>query len=239
MKFAYLIEPPFNHRTPEGTVTGTDVELAKIVVRELGLGEFEPVETEFAELLPGVAEGRWRMTTGLFSTDERRELAMFSRPIWGLPDGLLVKAGNPKGLSGYKSVAQQNNCRLAVIRDQFQHRSAIEFGVSDENIKIFQTYTDAANSVLNGDVDAYASVGRAHTGYIEVSNESRLEVVTVSSAEKQPAFGSFAFSKQDSELCEDVNRILRSYLGSAKHREMMMSFGFSNTEIDLVLHAGE
>ena len=134
MKFAYLIEPPFNQRTPEGIVTGTDVELAKTVVHELGLGELEPIETEFAELLPGVAEGRWRMTTGLLSTEERRELALFSQPIWGLPDGMLVKAGNPDGLIGYKSVAQQSNCILAVIRDQFQHRSAVEFGIADENI---------------------------------------------------------------------------------------------------------
>ena len=239
MKFAYLIEPPLNHRTPEGIVTGTDVELAKIVAYELGLGKFEPIETEFAELLPGVVDGRWRMTTGLFSTEERRELALFSRPIWGLPDGLLVKAGNPNGLIGYKSVAQQSNCVLAVIRDQFQHRSAVEFGIAYKNIKVFETYIDAAHSVLNGDVDAYASVGKAHTGYIEVANESRLEVVTVPTAEKQPAFGSFAFSKQDSDLCEDVNLILRSYLGSEKHRKMMTGFGFSNADIDLVLHVDE
>ncbi len=29
MKFAYLIEPPFNYREDDGTVTGCDVELAR------------------------------------------------------------------------------------------------------------------------------------------------------------------------------------------------------------------
>ncbi|MGV3548626.1 hypothetical protein [Rhizobium sp.] len=29
MKFAYLIEPPFNHRDADGTVTGCDVELVR------------------------------------------------------------------------------------------------------------------------------------------------------------------------------------------------------------------
>lgn len=51
MKFAYLIEPPFNHKTEGGIVTGTDVELARYVVTELNLGEFNPIETEFSELL--------------------------------------------------------------------------------------------------------------------------------------------------------------------------------------------
>lgn len=68
MKFAYLIEPPFNHRTEDGTVTGCDVELAKCIFKLIGIEEFEPIEAEFADLLPGVAEDRWQMTTGLFGT---------------------------------------------------------------------------------------------------------------------------------------------------------------------------
>lgn len=220
MKFAYLIEPPFNYRTPNGTVTGTDVELAKIVVDELSLGVFEPIETEFSELLPGVADGRWKMTTGLFSTEEREKTASFSSPIWALPDGLLVSVGNPKGLTGYRSVAESDNCIIAVIRDQFQHRSAIDFGVADKNLKVFETYTEAANAVLSGTVDAYASVGRAHTGFIDLNHENRLEVVTVPVSEKQPAFGSCAFSKQDDVFREDVNGVLKSYLGLKQHRTM-------------------
>ena len=63
----------------------------------LGVKEFELVETEFANLLPGLADGRWQMTTGLFATAERRQIASFSRPIWALADGLLVRKGNPRG----------------------------------------------------------------------------------------------------------------------------------------------
>ncbi len=239
MKFAYLIEPPFNHRMPDGTVTGTDVELAKFVIDELNLGEFEPIETEFAELLQGVASGKWRMTTGLFATDERKQTASFSIPIWALPDGLLVSIGNPKNLSGYQSIAAQKDCTLAVIRDQFQHRSAVEFGVPENRLHIFETYSEAANAVLTGKIDAYVSVGRAHTGYIDLNNEQQLEVVTVPASEKQPAFGSFAFSKQDHVLIDGVNGVLRSYYGSPSHREMMYSFGFSDAEIDLVVDSYE
>jgi len=65
------------------------------VFAELGIADFKPVETEFAELLPGLSDGRWRMSTGLFGTEERRKSAQFSRPIWALPDGLLVTKSNP------------------------------------------------------------------------------------------------------------------------------------------------
>lgn len=237
MKFAYLIEPPFNYVDGAGHITGCDVELARYVFKELGMGQFEPVQTEFAQLLPGVAAGRWRMTTGLFATTERREVASFSRPIWGLPDGLLVRKNNPQSFIGYASIADTEAARIAVIRDQFQHRSAVEFGVPDERIEIFETYTEAAQAVCNGSVDAYASVGRAHTGFIERKPDWNVECVIVPATEKPPAFGSFAFAPQDAEFHSEVDEILSTYLGSDEHRRMIAGFGFSDAEVDLVVNA--
>ena len=83
MKFAYLIEPPFNFVDGDGRVTGCDVELARLVCAALERGPFAPIETEFAELLPGLRTGRWRMTTGMFATTARQQDAAFSRPKRG------------------------------------------------------------------------------------------------------------------------------------------------------------
>ena len=234
MKFAYLIEPPFNYRDSDGSVVGCDVELARHVCAALDVG-FEPIESEFAELLPGVAGGRWQMTTGLFGTQERRKLASFSRPIWALPDGLLVKKSNPLCLAGYRSVAANRDCVLAVIRDQFQHRAAVEFGVPADRIFIYETYAEAARGVQNGEAGAYASVGRAHTGFIERNPEAELEMVAVPFLEKQPAFGSFAFARTDIDLLRSVDDVLDGFIGSAKHRATMARYGFSNEEIDLLI----
>lgn len=234
-KFAFLIEPPFNYRSADGVVTGCDVELARTVLGTVGICDFEMVETEFAQLLPGLAQGRWRMTTGLFATEERRRIAAFSRPIWALPDGLLVRCGNPMGLTGYSSVARAGGCRLAVIRDQIQHCSAIDFDVPEDRLHIFETYADAARAVAEGRADAYASVARAHGGFIDQHPDMRLEVVVIPSAEKEPAFGSFAFSKSDNAFLRAIDEALLVFLGSNEHRAMMKKFGFSDAEIDLIL----
>lgn len=233
-KFAYLIEPPFNFRDENGNVHGCDVDLARRVFATLG-NTFEPVETEFAELLPGVAAGRWRMTTGLFATPERRKQAAFSRPIWALPDGLLVQQGNPLGLTGYRSAARNRNCRMAVIRDQFQHRSAVEFGMPDDRIRIFETYTEAAEAVRNGRADAYASVARAHTGFLDRNPDYACDVVSVPADEKQPAFGCFAFALEDTGFRHAVDEVLEEFLGSPDHRSIMTRHGFTDPEVDLVL----
>jgi polar amino acid transport system substrate-binding protein len=234
--FAFLIEPPFNCRRLDGSPTGCDVELARIVFGMIGKNNVEFVETEFAQLLPGLQNGRWQMTTGLFATDDRRRIAAFSRPIWALPDGLLVRRDNPLQLAGYRTIAETPECVLAIVRDQIQHRTAIEFGVSAEQILIFETYVDAAHAVADGKADAYASVARAHSGFLSQNPSRDFEVVTVGVDEKAPAFGSFAFRKSDEALRQAVDDALQTFLGSSAHRAMMQEFGFCDEEIDLVVN---
>ncbi len=237
MKFAYLIEPPFNYIGADERVTGCDVELARYVFFQLGIEEFEPVETEFSELLPGVADHRWRMTTGLFGTRERRDHASFSRPIWALSDGFLVRQGNQLHLDGYVSAAKIDSVRLAVIRDQVQHRSAVDFGIPVDRIEVFETYMRAVEAVRDGQVDAFASVGRAHSGFIEQNPDWHVELVAVSTVEKPPAFGSFAFALDDATFLSEVDDVLSAFLGSDDHRHMVAGFGFSDTEVDLIVAA--
>ncbi len=234
MKFAYLIEPPFNFKNASGTVLGHDVEIARVICEPLGLA-FEPIETEFAQLLPGLADGRWDMTTGMFATSERQKVAGFTRPIWALSDGLLVSDGNPLGLTGYRSISENETAVLAVIRDQIQHRNAVEFGVPDDRLRIFETYADAANAVIDGHAHAYASVGRAHTGFIARNPGRGLAAVDVPVTEKPPAFGAFAVGLHDHNLLDRVNQILSEFLGSTPHRSIAANYGFAEKEIDQIV----
>ncbi|MDW3225199.1 MAG: transporter substrate-binding domain-containing protein [Paracoccaceae bacterium] len=233
MRIAYVKEPPFNDVDPSGDVVGCDIELARFVCARLN-EPFDPIETEFSDLLPGLMARRWNMTTGLFATDARRKTVLFSRPVWALSDGFLVRAGNPFDLSGYRALADHPLATLAVIRDQVQHQTALEIGIPEERIKVFATYDEAAGAVGSAAVDAYASVARAHAGFIQQNPNIDAEYLTVPECEKPPEFGCFAVNKQDRDLLANVNRILEGYIGTSVHCEMMAGFGFSTTDIDLV-----
>ena len=138
MRFAFLQEPPFCFTDASGKLGGCDAKLAEKIGQMVELADFSPIEIEFADLLPGVAKGRWDMTTGLFISDERRKLVDFTRPIWALPDGLMVAKGDPLGLAGYRSLARNPSAILAVISDQIQHQTALQNGDSprtDQNIR--------------------------------------------------------------------------------------------------------
>ena len=232
--FAYLEEPPFCFRTADGA-SGCDVELAQAVLRDLGVAACDFVEAEFADLIPGLIDGRRTMTTGLFVTPERCKRIAFSRPIWALHDGLLVRAGNPRNITGYRSIAADANAKLATVSDQRQRDSAIELGVPGARIVEFHTQNEAADAVAGGAADAYASVAMAHRGYLASHASAPLTVVDVPLSEQPPAFGAFGFAQSNAGLAEAIDRALAPYLGSETHRQLMTRYGFAPAEVDRVV----
>lgn len=235
MRFAFLQEPPFCFRDAGGNLLGCDAGLAGKVCEGLKLDAFLPIETEFAELLPGLAGNRWDMTTGLFISDERRKLVDFTRPIWVLQDGLLVAKGNPRGFRGYRSVAEDRTAVIGVISGQIQHQTALQNGVAPERIRIFATQAAAAEAVAAGTVHAYASVALAHRGYLDRWPQAPLAVIDVPATEKQPAAGAFAVAKNNTALRQRIDSSLGELLGSPWHRELMSGYGFSDADVDRLL----
>jgi hypothetical protein len=87
-------------------------------------------------------------------------------------------------------------------------------GIQRDRISIFETYKDATEAVLNGKVDAYASVARAHAGFLTLTPDLQLEVIIIPSEEKSAAFGAFAFGRDDQNLRQSVDDALSTILGS-------------------------
>lgn len=234
MKFAYLIEPPFNFRDLSGYITGCDVELARAILMDIGMDNVQFVETDFASLIPGLAEGRWQMTTGLFKTPERATKVRFTQPIWALPDGLLLRKSNGLNIQGYGSIAGDQSLRLAVVSDQIQHQTALDCGIDQRQISVYKDYESAAAAVRGSDVDAFASVARAHSGFIHMLSVHDLTCVPIRGEEKRPAFGAFAVHVNDEDFAKNLDLSLSRYLGSIAHRDIMAGFGFSPDDINLL-----
>lgn len=227
LRFAYLIEPPFCYRAADGTVTGHDVEIARTLLPRLGIPKIEFIEAEFAELLDGLEQNRWDMVTGLFITPERQQRVRFSRPIWALPDGLLVRREHVGAITGYRALAAAADFRLAVIRDQSQHSTALALGMPEARIEIFATYAAAAAAVATGQVAAYASVALAHAGHLALNPAPDLAVVPVPAAEKLAEQGGFAFASSAEPLQRAVDAALGDFLGSPDCRALASRFGMT------------
>ncbi len=228
-RFAFLIEPPFCYRAADGDVTGCDVEVARHVALTLGYASFVPVETEFADLLPGLADGRWHMTTGMFVTPERAGRAAFCRPVWALPDGLLVAGGNPHGIAGYGSLAR--DAELAPRRgagpDAASHGAGAR-RAGGAHPRLRELSRGGCRGHVEGAVDAYASVAMAHAGYLAEHPALALSVVEVPASEKTAAPGAFAVEKSETGFRDAIDAVLAAFLGSPEHRALMARFGFTD-----------
>jgi polar amino acid transport system substrate-binding protein len=235
--FAYLDEPPFCFPGPNGAALGSDVELVSEALRTLGITSFGMRLTSFAELLPGLVDGRWTITTPLFITPERQKIVDFSRPVWTLGDGLLVRREDQARFDGYAALARDESAQLVVVADQIQEQSGLAAGMPLERVLRVATQEDAVRAVKDGRADAYASVAMAHRGFLGRSPDPGLAVVAFAAGHggQQPAAGAFAFAKSQSDLRRRFDAALDGLIRSDWHRAIMARYGF--TAEDLVVEA--
>jgi polar amino acid transport system substrate-binding protein len=229
--FAYLDEPPFCFPAEGGAAGGSDVELVTAVLKALGIVSFETQLTSFAELLPGLVDGRWAITTPLFISPDRLEFVDFSQPVWALADGLMTRQADRARLTGYEALARDGRLRLVVVADQVQEQTGLKAGIPDDHILRVATQADAVDMVRSGRADAYASVAMAHRGHLALHPDPGLAVVTV--AGMMPARGAFAFAKSAAGFRQRFDEALRDQLGSAWHCSMMARYGFSPDDLTL------
>lgn len=230
--FAFIDEPPFARPLRGGNAEGCDVELAFTVLRSLGVEQIELRLATFAELLPGVAEGRWHVNTPLFVTAERSKQVAFSRPVWALGDGFVVKAGNPLGIDSYRAIAA-GQAWLGVVAGQVQHDSALAAGVPPGRIRAYATQEAVVQALVDGEIDAYASTAMGNRMFVAALGDARLEAVAQPLTATAPP-GAFSFALQAQELKARFDEVLARYLGSDAHREAVSRWGLGAAEIDPV-----
>ena len=235
IRIAYIEEPPFYGTGADHRATGADIELADVVLRALGVTVIEHHPTSFAELLPGVREGRWDMNVPIFVTAERARDVAFSVPVWTLGDGFLVRAGNPKSLTSYETLATRRDARLGIIPAQVQSATARSAGVRGDQMVAFAHQHEAVEALLAGTIDAFAATALGNR--VAAAAQPALEAVAHVASGASPV-GAFSFAKGNAALLQAVDGQLRRYLGSADHRARMAKYGFTATEIDGVVADG-
>ncbi len=233
--FAYVEEPPFAMQAGEGA-TGSDVELARLVLGRMGIKAVKTVKVEFADLLPGVAAGRWTMNTGLFISPERCRIVAFSDPIWALSDGMIVRAGNPRGINSYASIAADPQTRLGVVRATVQLDAGRQEGIPPQRIGEFGTQEDALSALLEGRIDAFSATALGQRAILAKLNTTELELAPdfVPPEDKRGSaagYGAFSFAKSNWAFVDRFNLALAGYLGTDEHRTKMTAYGLSDAEI--------
>ena len=208
IRIGYAVEAPYAFLSPTGAVTGESPELAKYVVRQLGIPDIRWVQTEFGSLVSSLALNRFDViAAGMFITPERAERVRFSTPTFRVTEGLLVAKGNPLGLHSYDKIRELTTGMVAVLGGAVEESLLWDAGVPSSRLLIVPDALTGRVAVESGEAVALALTEPTIRW---MARQDQLGKTEIAEAFKQPravasgqvGLGGFAFRQQDTQLIE-------------------------------------
>ncbi|WP_193606583.1 glutamate ABC transporter substrate-binding protein [Nocardioides lijunqiniae] len=181
--------------------TGFDVEVAKLLVADLGIDPASDSvtweETISDNREPYLEEGRVDLVLASYSiTDERRKVVGQTGPYFVTGQQVLVKADSD--IAGIEDLKGKTVCSVTGSTSLENVEAAGAKGAPAD------TYSQCAEDVLNGTVEAMSTDGSILLG-LAAQNEGELKVVGDEFSEERIGVG---YSLETPEMCDWINGVL-------------------------------
>jgi polar amino acid transport system substrate-binding protein len=220
VKESGTIDVAFAAEEPYGFLDGDELvgeapALHTEVFDRIGGVELNGKQYDFNALIPALNAGEVdTVSAGMFITPERCEQANFSNPEYVAKTALLVKAGNPKNLSDFDSIANNSDARVAVMRGAVEVDQAEAAGIPGGQTEVVADQNSGVDAVTSGRADAFALTDISLNW--AAKDRDDVEVTTsftpVVDGEEQLGVGAAVFRKEDTELRDAFNEQLKAIL---------------------------
>lgn len=236
IRIAVANEIPYGYIDPvTGEAKGAGPDVAKHIVEELGIENIEWVTVDFSSLIPGLQADRFDMVAAEMAIIPTRcASVIYSEPNTSYGEGLLVAAGNPKGISAYSDFAENPDLRVAIMAGANQLDMMQALGVNENQLVTLSSNADAISTVATGRADAYAATGLTASELAGQSNQ--VEIVSgftdpVIDGEPQRSWGGFVFAQDSEDLRDAVNEVLAEYKQTDEWEQTVAGYGFTDVDI--------
>ncbi|VXC79668.1 putative amino-acid ABC transporter periplasmic-binding protein y4tE [Burkholderia sp. 8Y] len=228
IRIGFANEAPYGYADMNGDITGEAPEVAKAVLKKMGIKDVVGVLTDFGSLIPGLQAGRFDViAAGMAVTPARCQQVLFSEPSYGMGEALLVKKGNPEHLKDFQSLASKPSLKLAVMAGTVEVGYADQAGVKSGQLVQLSDQPSLVSAVQTGRADAAAltalSIQNMAKKADDVDATSPFQSVGGKSVTSHGAFG---FRKADVDLRDAFNKVLVPFIGSPEHIALVTPFGF-------------
>ena len=234
IRIGYANEAPYGYLdTATGQVSGEAPEVAREVLRRMGVARVEPVVTEFGSLIPGLKAGRFDIiAAGMYITPPRCKEIAFSNPTYVIGEAFIVRRGNPLELHSFEDVAAHPTARIGFVGGTVEHGYARSVGIPEERISLFPDNISSLTAVRTGRIDAAAATRLTVHNLLEKSQADDLERADPFydpriNGRVEQGYGGFGFRLRDREFVEQFNQELARFLGTPEHLELTRPFGIS------------
>jgi polar amino acid transport system substrate-binding protein len=233
IRVGFANEAPYAFATPDGKLSGESPTVFRHVMKQLGVSEVDGVLTEWGALIPGLKAGRFdAIVASMYITPKRCEQVLFANPTYGIGQALIVKTGNPKGISTYADVVNKN-LKLAFVAGSAEIDLARQAGIKRSQEVTVPNFAAAVATVKAG--RASGAAFNSLTAKEFAGKDGGIERATPFTFEHEgktyKGEGSFGFRLADTSLRDAVNAELGKFLGTPEHLAMVTAFGFDASNL--------
>jgi glutamate transport system substrate-binding protein len=195
-------QPGFGLENLEGEVEGFDVEVAKIIAGALGIApeDIEWVETPSA-VREEVLEGdEVDMVVATYTiNDERKERISFAGPYYQAGQQVMVAADNDE-ITGPEYFTDNPDATVCTVTGSTPSENIREYLANDDQLVLFEEYSQCADALGNGQVDAVTTDNVILLGFV---SESDGEFKLVGEQFTEEPYG-IGIPKGDVEFCQFI-----------------------------------
>jgi glutamate transport system substrate-binding protein len=195
-------QPGFGLENLDGELEGFDVEVAKIIAGALGIApeDIEWVETPSA-VREEVLEGdEVDMVVATYTiNDERKERISFAGPYYQAGQQIMVAADNDT-ITGPESFTENPDTTVCSVTGSTPSENIREYLASDDQLVLFDEYSQCADALGNGQVDAVTTDNVILLGFVAES-DGDFKLVGEQFTEEPYGIG---IPKGDVEFCQFI-----------------------------------
>ncbi|SDE74611.1 glutamate transport system substrate-binding protein [Blastococcus fimeti] len=200
-------QPGFGLENLEGEVEGFDVEVAKIIAGALGIApeDIEWVQTP-SSVREDVIEGdEVDMVVATYTiNDKRKERISFAGPYYEAGQQIMVASDNDE-IDGPESLKENPDAKVCSVTGSTPAEQIKQYLASPDQLTLFDEYSQCADSLRNGQVDAVTTDNVILLGFV---SESDGAFKLVGEQFTQEPYG-IGITKGDVAFCEFINDTLQ------------------------------
>lgn len=197
-------QPGIGLKTPDGSFTGFDVDVATYVAKELGYEakDIEWKETPSADRETALERGDVKFIAASYSiNDERKEKVDFAGPYLLAHQDLLIRADD-----NISKGADLNGKKLCSVAGSTSAQNVKEKVAPKAQLKENGTYSECIDALASGAVDALTTDDSILAGYAsQEQNKGKFKLAGLSLSNENYGIG---VKKGDTKMVDDINAAL-------------------------------
>ena len=200
-------QPGFGLQGLDDELEGFDVEVAKIIAAELGIAaeDIEWFETPSAIREEALEDGTVDMVVATYTiNEERAQRITFAGPYYTAGQQIMVMSDNTE-IEGPEAFTDNPDLSVCSVTGSTPSENIREYLSSDDQLVLFEDYSQCADALSNGQVDAVTTDNVILLGF---ASESDGEFKLVGEQFTEEPYG-IGVTKGDVAFCEFINQTLQ------------------------------